>query len=120
GLMVATIVLVMGFQRSSALAGAYGVAVSLTMIITTVLAFVVARYRLKWSAVTATMVSLAFLIADDAFLGANLAKIADGGWFPLLVAAVVFIVMTTWRRGRQILSARLQEGALAPDLFVKS
>src|SRR5213075_1835133 len=68
----------------------------------------------------AVAVTAGFLIGDCAFLGANLAKIADGGWFPLLIAAVVFTVMTTWRRGRQILTARLREGALPPELFVKS
>ena len=119
-LMIATIVLVAGFRSSSALAGAYGVAVSLTMIITTVLADVVARERLGWSHLTAIAVTIGFLIGDCAFLGANLAKIAEGGWFPLLIAVVVFTVMTTWRRGRQILTARLREGALEPELFVKS
>jgi KUP system potassium uptake protein len=119
-LMLATIALVAGFRSSSALAGAYGVAVSLTMIITTILAYVVARDLLGWSVLTAAAVTAGFLIADVAFLGANMAKIADGGWFPLLIAAVVFTVMTTWRRGRQILSARLREGALSPELFVQS
>jgi KUP system potassium uptake protein len=119
-LMIATIVLVAGFRSSSALAGAYGVAVSLTMIITTVLADVVARERLGWGHFTAIAVTVGFLIGDFAFLGANLAKVADGGWFPLLIAAVVFTVMTTWRKGRQILSARLREGALSPELFVQS
>jgi len=119
-LMLATIALVVGFRSSSALAGAYGVAVSLTMIITTILAYVVARDLLGWSTLTAAAVTGAFLIADCAFLGANLAKIADGGWFPLIIAAMVFTVMTTWRKGRQILSARLREGALPPDVFVQS
>jgi len=119
-LMLATIALVVGFRSSSALAGAYGVAVSLTMIITTILAYVVARDLLGWSTLTAAAVTGAFLIGDCAFLGANLAKIADGGWFPLIIAAMVFTVMTTWRKGRQILSARLREGALPPDVFVQS
>jgi KUP system potassium uptake protein len=119
-LMFATIALVVGFRSSSALAGAYGVAVSLTMIITTVLAYVVARDLLGWSTLTAAAVTAGFLIGDCAFLGANLAKIADGGWFPLVIAAIVFTVMTTWRKGRQILSARLREGALSPALFVQS
>jgi KUP system potassium uptake protein len=119
-LMIATILLVAGFRSSSALAGAYGVAVSLTMIITTILADVMARERLGWSHLTAIAVTAGFLIGDFAFLGANLAKVADGGWFPLLIAAIVFTVMTTWRRGRQILTERLREGALSPELFVKS
>ena len=119
-LMFATIALVIGFRSSTNLAGAYGLAVSMTMIITTVLAYVVARDLLGWSALTAGAVTIAFLIGDLAFLGANLAKIADGGWFPLLVAAVVFTMMTTWRQGRRILNTRLREGALSPEAFVKS
>jgi KUP system potassium uptake protein len=119
-LMVATIVLVLGFRSSSALAGAYGVAVSLTMIITTVLAYVVSRDLLKWSALTAGLVTIGFLIADVSFLGANLAKIVEGGWFPLVIAAAVFTMMTTWRSGRRILTDRLRDGALPPDIFVQS
>lgn len=118
--MVATIALVIGFRSSSNLAGAYGVAVAMTMIITTILAGVVARDRLHWSAPAAIAVTVGFLIADVSFLGANLFKIADGGWFPLLVGAAVFTLMTTWRRGRQILNSRLLEGALSPQLFVTS
>jgi KUP system potassium uptake protein len=118
--MVATIVLVLGFRSSSNLAGAYGLAVSLTMIITTVLAYVVSRDLLHWSALKAGAITAAFLVGDVAFLGANLFKIDDGGWFPLLVAAAVFTLMTTWRRGRKILTQRLSDGALSPALFVTS
>jgi KUP system potassium uptake protein len=118
--LVATIALVIGFRSSSHLAGAYGVAVAMTMIITTILAGVVARDRLHWSRFAAVAVTAGFLIADVSFLGANLFKIADGGWFPLLVGAFVFTLMTTWRRGRQILNSRFLEGALSPDLFVRS
>jgi KUP system potassium uptake protein len=119
-LMLATIALVLGFRSSSALAGAYGVAVSATMIITTILAYVVARDLLHWSVLTAGAVTVGFLIPDFAFLSANLAKIADGGWFPLVIGGAVFTMMTTWRAGRAILSARLLDGALPPDLFVES
>lgn len=119
-LMFSTIALVIGFRSSTNLAGAYGVAVSTTMIITTILAYVVARDQLHWSVLLAGSITAGFLFCDLAFLGANLFKIADGGWFPLLVAAVVFTVMTTWRRGRQILSTRLREGALSPAAFVTS
>jgi KUP system potassium uptake protein len=118
--MVATCALVLGFRSSSNLAGAYGVAVAMTMTITTVLAFVVARDLLKWSVLTATLVTAGFLVGDLAFLGANLFKIAEGGWFPLLIAAFVFTLMTTWRRGREILDGRLREGALSAELFVQS
>src|SRR5213075_1485508 len=84
------------------------------------LAYVVARETLGWSVLLAGAITAGFLIGDLAFLAANLFKIADGGWFPLLIAAVVFTVMTTWRRGRQILTARLREGALSPEQFVAS
>jgi KUP system potassium uptake protein len=119
-LMFATIALVIGFRSSTNLAGAYGVAVSTTMIITTILAYVVARDLLHWSVLLAGAITAGFLFGDLAFLGANLFKIADGGWFPLLIAAVVFTIMTTWRQGRKILNSRLREGALSPELFVSS
>ncbi|MGZ5433915.1 MAG: potassium transporter Kup, partial [Thermoanaerobaculia bacterium] len=119
-LMMATIALVIGFGSSSAIAGAYGVAVSTTMIITTMLAYVVARRLRGWGRLAAGLVTLGFLIADAAFLTANYFKIAAGGWFPLLIAGIVFTVMTTWRRGRELLSAKLREGALSPDLFIQS
>ena len=119
-LAAATIAVVIGFRSSSNIAGAYGVAVSTTMIITTILAFVVARDRFGWNVFVAGIVTAGFLVADLAFLGANSAKIAAGGWFPLLVAAIVFLVMTTWRRGRHLLAAKLREAALSPELFIQS
>jgi len=119
-LMVATIALVLGFRSSTNLAEAYGVAVSTTMLITTILAYVVARDLLGWSALRAGLITAAFLVGDLAFLTANYFKIIHGGWFPLLIAAVVFTIMTTWRKGREILNARLAEGALSPDDFVTS
>ena len=118
--MFATIALVLGFRTSSNLAAAYGVAVSTTMIITTILAGFVARDLRGWSAAAAIAVTVGFLGPDLAFLGANYFKVAQGGWFPLLVGAVMFTLMTTWRRGRQILNSRLREGALSPELFVTS
>ncbi|MBK5260010.1 MAG: potassium transporter Kup [Thermoanaerobaculia bacterium] len=119
-LMVATIVLVAGFGSSTNLAGAYGVAVSTTMIITTILAYFVSRDLFGWSVLRAGLVTTGFLIADLAFLVANYAKIVAGGWFPLLIAALIFVLMTTWRRGREILSVKLLEGALSPELFLES
>jgi KUP system potassium uptake protein len=119
-LMVATIVLVVGFGSSTALAGAYGVAVSTTMSITTILAYFVSRDLFGWGRLRAGAVTIGFLIADTAFLVANYAKIVAGGWFPLLIAAIIFTLMTTWRRGREILSAKLLDGALSPQLFVDS
>ncbi len=118
-LMVATIALVIGFGSVSNIAGAYGVAVSTTMLITTLLAYVVARAR-GWSPLVVGSITVGFLIADIAFLIANYAKIVHGGWFPLVIALIVFTMMTTWRRGREILSDKLRDGALSPDLFMKS
>ena len=118
-LMVATIALVIGFGSVSNIAGAYGVAVSTTMLITTILAYVVARER-GWSRLRVGTITIGFLIADIAFLIANYAKIAAGGWFPLLVALIVFSIMTTWRRGREILTEKLRGEALSPDLFMQS
>jgi KUP system potassium uptake protein len=119
-LMVATILLVIGFGSVSAIAGAYGVAVSTTMLITTLLAYVVARELRGWGRMLAGAITIGFLVADIAFLVANYAKLVAGGWFPLLIALIVFTIMTTWRRGREILSAKLSDSALSPELFVQS
>jgi KUP system potassium uptake protein len=118
--MVATIALVLGFRTSSNLAAAYGVAVSTTMVITTILAYFVSRDLLGWSRLTAGVVTAAFLAVDLAFFGANMFKVADGGWFPLLIAAVLFALMTTWRRGRQVLILRMREGSLTSQHFLDS
>jgi KUP system potassium uptake protein len=118
-LMVACIGLVLGFGSSSNLAAAYGVAVTTTMAITTVLLFVVARERWKWSLPLTVSVTGFFLVVDLAFWGANIIKIPHGGWFPLVVGALIFGLMATWKRGRQILTARLSEGALPIELFVQ-
>jgi KUP system potassium uptake protein len=116
-LMLATIGLVLGFRESSNLAAAYGVAVTTTMVITTLLAFFVARQR-NWPLALAMLVSGVFLFVDLAFFGANMIKVAQGGWFPLLVALLVFVVMTTWKRGREIMAERLQKGALPAEVFI--
>ncbi len=112
-LMVCCIGLVLGFRSSSALAAAYGIAVTTTMTITTVLFYFVARERWQWSSGRATAIAGAFLLIDMAFWGANLLKIPNGGWFPIVVGAVVFTLLVTWKRGRQILQRRLRENA--PD-----
>jgi KUP system potassium uptake protein len=108
-LMGAAVALVLGFSTSSHLAAAYGVAVTLDMTITTLLAFVVARYLWKWSLAPALSVTALFLMPELTFLGSNLTKVPDGGWFPLAVGAIMYTIFTTWRRGRQILYERLQE-----------
>jgi KUP system potassium uptake protein len=118
-LAILTIATVIGFQRSSNLAAAYGMAVTTTMVITTVLAGVVSRTRFGWSLLAAAAVTAGFLVFDLAFFGANLAKIAHGGWFPLAVAAVAFTVMTTWRRGRELLNVRLRGPLVTVEEFRK-
>ena len=107
-LMIATIWLVLTFRTSSNLAGAYGIAVSLTMFITTLLATLVAWRLWRWKPWQVVIAGSAFLVIDLIFLGANIVKIPDGGWFPLLAAGAVFTLLTTWKRGRRILSIRLR------------
>jgi len=118
-LMLATIALVLGFHSSSNLAAAYGVAVTTTMAITTILMSVVARELWKWSVAASAALAAVFLVPDLAFFGANIVKVPHGGWFPLVAAAAVFTLMTTWRRGREILDQRLREEILPIDLFLK-
>jgi len=108
-LMIATILLVLGFKTSSNLAAAYGVAVTSTMIITTILAYFVARHMWHWKLPYAILVTAGFLFVDLAFFGANIIKVAQGGWFPLLVGIFVFTLFTTWKRGRQLLGTKLQQ-----------
>jgi KUP system potassium uptake protein len=116
-LMVSTIALVFGFKSSSALAAAYGVAVTLNMGITTILAFVVARQRWKWGLVPALGVTGVFLVPESVFMTSNLTKVADGGWFPLAVGLVLFTVFTTWRRGRELLAEHFKERLVPLDDF---
>ena len=117
-LMIACIGLVAGFRESSALANAYGVAVTTDMVFTTLLFTAVARARWHWPWWRAGALAAAFLAVDLAFWGANLEKIPHGGWFPLAVAAVIFTLMTTWKKGRQILADRMQGTTLPLDLFL--
>ena len=118
GLLVAIIALVVGFKSSSNLAAAYGIAVTGTMAATTILALVVARFQWKWPLWLCLAMGAGFLMVDLAFFGANLLKVANGGWFPLAVGAAMFLLMATWRRGRQILTKRLAEGAMPLDMFL--
>ena len=118
-LMLGCILLVVGFRTSSNLAAAYGVAVTSTMVITTLLLYVVARERWRWNVLTAAAVSGVFLIIDLAFFGANIVKIAHGGWLPLLLAALIYIIMTTWKAGRRILAERIQARARPLEEFLE-
>jgi KUP system potassium uptake protein len=111
-LAVACVGLVVGFRSSSNLAAAYGVAVTTDMVFTTILLAVVAHTHWKWSLAAAVAMAAAFLLFDLGFWTAGLTKIPSGGWFPLVIAAVVFTIMTTWKRGRRILAERLAESAL--------
>ena len=108
-LMVCVLGLVLSFGSSDNLAAAYGIAVAGTMVITTSLLAVVARRLWRWSLpVTAAVIGF-FLVVDVAFFLANAVKIPQGGWFPLLIGAIVFTLMSTWRRGRQIILERTSE-----------
>lgn len=118
-LFVMTCWLVMEFRSSGALAAAYGIAVSTTMTITTLLAGAIAFNQWKWKAHKVVAVFLFFLIVDLIFLVANASKIADGGWLPLTVGIVVFTLMTTWRRGRQILRQRMHQKSLPFTQFLQ-
>jgi KUP system potassium uptake protein len=107
-LMIATVGLVLGFRSSTNLAAAYGIAVTTTMVITTLLAYVVTRERWGWSVWKAGLVTSLFFALDLVFFGANLIKIEYGGWFPLLVAGIVYGIMSTWKRGRELVVERLR------------
>jgi KUP system potassium uptake protein len=113
-LMMATLALVLGFRSSSALASAYGIAVAMTMVITTILAYFVAL-RFHWSLYKATLTMLPFLAIDMIFFLANVSKIEDGGWYPITMAALVFLVMVTWARGRQLLALNWGGRARTPE-----
>jgi KUP system potassium uptake protein len=118
-LMISCIGLVLGFQSSSNVAAAYGVAVTTTMVVTTLLLFVVERDHWKWPMWGSLAFTGVFLAIDLAFWGANIVKIPHGGWFPLVVGAVIFILMTTWKTGRRVLAEKLAAGALPIELFQK-
>jgi KUP system potassium uptake protein len=115
-LMLATIGLVLGFGSSSALAAAYGVAVATTMVITTLLFYVVARWLWGWRRLSAGALTAGFLVIDLSFFVANFLKVEQGGWFPLLVAGLVFAAMSTWNKGRRIVASRLEAAALPFEL----
>lgn len=117
-LMISTIAIVLGFKSSDNLASAYGVAVSSTMVITTVLMFFAMRDRWRWNIVLVGIITGCFLIVDLMYFIANIFKIWDGGWLPLLVAVIGFTIMSTWSTGRQNLIDRLRESTEPLDQFL--
>jgi len=117
-LLVLTIALVLGFQTASNLAGAYGVALSTLMALTTVMFYVMSREVWGWSVVKAASVSGAFLVVDLTFLVANALKIWHGGWVPLVIAIALYFLMTTWKGGREILSKRIAEQSLPVKMLL--
>ena len=119
-LLVAVVIAVIGFRSSTALGAAYGIAVTGTMLITTFLTFYVLRYAWKFGLVASLLATSFFLLVDATFFAANLLKITEGGWFPLLLGAMVFVGMTTWAKGRQLLTASLRSDAVELESFLKS
>jgi KUP system potassium uptake protein len=119
-LCAAVVAAVIGFGSSSRLAGAYGVAVTATMLVDTLLAFFVIRFLWRYPLWLCLAATGFFLAIDLAFFSATLLKIADGGWFPLVIGAGVFTVMTTWRRGREHLFARVRSSSVPLESFLES
>lgn len=120
GLLLLVILLVIGFGSSSNLAAAYGIAVTGTMFITACMLGVLTFAVWKWHPLLATLITGAFLIVDGLYFASNVTKIPDGGWFPLLIAAVAFTLLTTWATGRRLMRERLEEGAMPIDVFLNS
>jgi KUP system potassium uptake protein len=120
GMAVATICIVIGFGSSSALAAAYGIAVTMTMVITALLLHVVATERWGWPRWATLAVTAVFLTVDLAFFGANIIKVMQGGWLPLVIATLLFTLMTTWKTGRRLVAERLTARATPVDVFMAS
>lgn len=117
GLVIA---LVVGFKSSSNLAAAYGIAVTGTMFISSCMLGILTRVVWRWPVWACLLVTGLFLIVDALFFASTLTKIPDGGWFPLLIAAIVFIMLTTWKKGRKLMHARLEDNAMSLELFASS
>ena len=119
-LAIGVVGLILGFRSSEKLASAYGIAVVSTMLSTTILAGVIARHRWKWSLAATLAVSACFLMLDGTFLIANIQKIPHGGWFPLLLGALIFALMMTWRKGRKAIIERLGEENSSLTTFIEA
>ncbi len=115
----ATVGLVLGFRTSTHLAAAYGVAVTTTMAITTILAYVVARHVWGWSRAAVAPVAALFLVVDLSFFSANVVKIEHGGWFPLAVGAAIYTLLATWKRGRELVAQQLDHDRVPYEDFVR-
>ncbi|KAF1708635.1 potassium transporter Kup [Pseudoxanthomonas sacheonensis] len=119
-LMVLVLAATLGFRSSSALAASFGIAVSGTMLMTTILALVVARRTWHWPLAAVIPLAVLLLVVDLAFVGANLMKLGSGGWFPLALGTVVFTVMVTWRRGRELLAAQIRSQGVPLEPYIAS
>jgi KUP system potassium uptake protein len=119
-LMIAVIGLVLSFQTSSNLASAYGIAVTGAMFIDTCLMVILLLTLWKWRPIFAIPLLAVFFIVDFAYLTANLTKVPDGGWVPLVIGLIIFTMLTTWARGRKLMHERLAEGGMPLDLFIQS
>ncbi len=119
-LLAMVIALALGFGSSGNLAAAYGIAVTGTMFITACMLGMLTFAVWKWPPALAVLVTGTFLVIDSLYFASNLTKVPDGGWFPLLVAAAAFTVLTTWRTGRRLVRERLHEGAMPIELFIRS
>ena len=119
-LFIAVILLVLTFRTSSNLAGAYGIAVTMAMLIDSILIFVVMRRLWHWSRWLAVAIAAPLTLIDLTFFAANSLKIPDGGWVPLAIGGVIFMLLTTWKRGRAVLMDRLSEDALPLNQFIES
>ena len=120
GLLLMVVLLVLGFGESTRMASAYGIAVSGTMIITTIMLAVLILRVWRWSRWVAVPTIGLFALVDGTFFASNATKVADGGWFPLAVAAVIFTLLTTWAKGRALMRQRLEQEAIPLEIVVKS
>lgn len=119
GLMIGVMALVLGFGSSGDLAAAYGIAVTGDMVITTLLAGIVFHTYWKWSKLRTGLMVTLFILVDIAFFSANVLKIPDGGWVPLVIGIVIFTLMITWKTGRTLLYQHLKNDAMALDPFIE-
>jgi KUP system potassium uptake protein len=119
-LFTAVILLVVGFRHSDNLGGAYGIAVTLAMLIDSILIMFVMRQIWHWPTAVAIAIALPLATIDLAFLSSNLLKVPSGGWFPIVVGISVFTLLTTWKKGRSMLMRRMSDGSMPLDLFIES